>query len=879
MGGWRWAVRRLQVLFRKGDAEAELDDEIRHHIEMEVREHVRAGVDPTEARRRALVAFGGVERHKEEVRDVRGARVLDDLAQDARVAVRSFVKQHVFTLAVLVTLGLGIGGNVAMFGILEATLFRTLPYPEAGELVLGRVTWNGEVGQTVSGPDFFDFREQSTSFAELGAFTPFLLRQTLTGSGEPDRVRVMMASTGLFPALGVAPALGRGFAPEEGEPDGPAVVLLSHGLWERRFGSDPSVLGTSVNLGGQPFTVVGVMPAGFRFWNDVDLWFPLQRNGPWAGGRQFHNFVLVGRLAPGVAVSRAQEEVDRIGAGLAEAYPDTNRNKGLNLTPLQAALTESTRSVMTVLVPAVAALLLIACGNVAGLLLARGSARGGELAVRSVMGAGKGRLGRQLLTENALLALAAGVVGVALSVWLRQGILAFMPVSRLGAVEVGTSGTTLGFALALSAVTVLLFGVAPAVRVARTDPARELRSGTRASGGRGATRFRSGLVVAQVALTAGLLAVSGLLLRSFSELRGVELGFETESLLTASIQISADKYAEGESRVAFFRQLGERLAATPGVEAVGFSTHVPLRDQGGNIRVDLPERFGTAGIFNLLADRRGVLPGYFHALGIPLVAGRDLASTDGAEAPRVVVVSESVVQDVFSGEDPLGRTVGMDLGGDEPTLFQVVGVVGDVVTNHPAQDNQRAVYVPYAQSAGTTLSMAVRTRGDPAAATSAVRGVVQALDPDVPLAEAATMRETMASVVSDRRAVTFVLGVFAAVALLLAAVGLYGVLAFQVSQRLHEIGIRMALGADTKGVLSEVVRGGLALVGVGVLLGLPLAFYASRFVQGMLFGITAADPVTYAGVALFLGGVGVAACFLPGYRASRVDPVVAFRSE
>jgi putative ABC transport system permease protein len=856
-----------------------MEEEIEAHLEREVELNLAAGLTPTEARRRALMAFGGVERFKEEVRDVRGARVTDDVVQDVRVAIRSFLKQPAFLVAVLLTLGLGIGGNVAMFGILDASLFRGLPYPKPDRLVMGRVTWNGRIGNTVSGPDFFDYRERSTSFAKLGAYTPFVLRTTVSGDGAPERVRYILASTQLFEALGVGPALGRTFTADEGERDGPPVVILSNDFWQRRFGGDREVLGKTLNVGGTPVTIVGVMPRGFRFAVDVDAWLPLQRGGSWAQARQFHNFVLVGRLTDGVSVQQAQADVDGISRSLEETYPETNRNKGLNLTPLKDALTQPYKGTLGVLMAAVALLLLIACGNVAGLLLARGGARRAELAVRSVMGAGRSRLARQLLTENALLALGAGLVGVALATWLERGILAFVSMDRLGHIQAGVSLPMLGFALALSVLTILFFGVLPSLRVARTDPAADLRSGMRTTGSRSATRFRGALVVGQVTLTVVLLVVSGLLLRSLGALRGVDLGFDPDHLLTAEVQVPAAKYESTDARVEFFRELEERVGALPGVKGVGLITQLPVRDPGGNVRVDRPERFGSAGVFGKLADQRTVMPGYFAAMDIPVESGRDVSLSDDEKAPPVVVLSHSIAEDLFPGESALGRTVGVDVGGAEPARFEVVGVVGDVVTESQASGSYPAMYFPYGQRAGTRLRMAVRTDGDAAAATGAVRAALRGLDPDIPLAEPATMTDALRGSVSDERAIALVVSMFGLVALLLAAIGLYGVLAFQVSRRLHEIGIRMALGASAGTVTSSVVRGGLGLVVIGLLVGVPGSYLAARLVQGLLFGVGTTDVVTYVGVGVFLGVVATLACLLPAWRAAKVDPVVAFRAE
>jgi predicted permease len=878
-GWWQWVRRRWDVIFRKSAPELELDDEIRFHLDMEIRQNVEAGMEPGEARRRALVAFGGVERFKEQVRDVRGARMWDDLIQDSRIALRALPRQPAFLLAVLLTLGLGIGGNVAMVGVLERSIFQALPYPEANDLVLGRVTWEGRVGFTVSGPDFFDYRDQVRAFRSLAATTPFPVSATITGVGEPERVLAPGASVGFFETFGVRPAAGRYFLPEEGEAGGPPVAVLSHGYWQRRFGGDRGVVGSTISLDGTPTTVVGVAPEGFRFLQTADLWRPVQRGVDWASARQFHNFVLVGCLAEGATVESAQAEVDALSGRLAELYPDSNRGKGLNVTNLREALTERYLPTLRVLMAAVVALLLIACANVAGLLLARGSARRSELAVRSVMGAGQGRLARQLLTENVHLALGSGVLGVVLALWVQRGILAFVPMDVLGDIEAGFGWPTLGFALALSVGTVLLFGVLPSVRVARTDPAEDLKAGGRGRSGDRSARFRSGLVVAQVGMTTVLLAVSGLLFRSFRELVRVEPGFDTGQLTLAEVQIPRGEYPDPEEATRFFTELADRIQAIPGVTSVGLTSHIPIRHGGGNVRIALPEDFGTGGVFGRLAYQRRVLPGYFASLGVPILGGRDLEATDDAAAPPVVVLSESLSRDLFGDRDPLGATVAIDQGGDEPAIREVVGIVGDVKVQSLAASVDFAMYFPYLQAASARMGLAVRTRGDMSGVVSAVREVLRGLDPDVPLDAVTTMEEAISSSVSSERTIAVALTLFAAVALLLASVGLYGVLAYQVSRRFHEIGVRMALGASASKVTREVVVGGLRLTVLGLLVGLPGAWLAGRLVQGMLFRVDPADPMTLAGVVWFVATVALAACVLPAHRAARVDPVEAFRAE
>lgn len=880
MGRWRWLVRRWEVVFRKHAAERELDDEIRFHIEREVRDNVAAGMPATEARRRALVAFGGVERLKEEVRDVRGARLLDDAGRDVVVAIRGFGRQPVFLATVLLTLAIGIGGNVAMFGILEAVLFRPLPYVAPDRLVLGRVTYDGEPGNTVSAPDYFDVREQARSFVSLSAFTPFAIEATVTGAGDPEVVRAPYASPDLFRTLGVDPVVGRHFLSGEGEPGGEMVAMLSYGYWQRRFAGDPAVVGTLLTVDGAPMTIVGVLPERFRFHVAADVWRPMVRGGPFAQSRQFHNFVMIGRLAPGIDLAAAQSELNGITTRLEQLHPDTNSGKGMFLTPLQEAIVAGYRLTLIVLATAVAALLLVACANVAGILMARGNARRTEMALRSVMGAGRSRLIRQLLTENMLLAMGATVLGVLIASLFQRGILSFISLERLGEFEAGLSAGTIGAAAILAFVTLALFGLLPALRAARTEPARELAAGGARSGGsREAARLRSVLIVAQVALTAVLLIISGLLYRSFDRLLNVDPGFTAQGLLTAETPLPAAKYQEIARRPQLFAELQRRIAELPGVDGVGITSHLPIRDPGNNVRVAPIEEWAGNSPGGRMAYQRMILPGYFDAMGIPQLAGRDVSLRDERSGPSVVVLGESLAAALFPDGSPLGRVLGVDIGGDEPHQVEVVGVVGDVAPASLINGRDVTMYFPYGQRSPSSMRIAVRTRGDSFALVPRIRGILRDLDPDVPLANVAMMDEVVSASIADRRSVVLVLGAFAAVALLLSAVGLYGVLAYHVSRRVREIGVRMALGATIGSVSKEIVTGGLRLVAFGLLLGLPISAVAARLVQGMLFDIGTTDPITFAAVAVSLAGVALLACYLPARRAARVDPAQAFRSD
>jgi putative ABC transport system permease protein len=803
---------------------------------------------------------------------------MSTVVQDIRYAVRTLLREPGFTAVAILILAVGIGANVAMFSVTQAALFRTLPFPEADRLVMGRTTWSGRLARNVSSPDYYDYRDQSQNLQSLAAITTGPWTMTLTGGEEPERVAGVLASVDLFPTLGVTPQLGRNFTAEEAELSAPNVMMISHGYWQRRFGGSPDAVGSTVGVNGGPFTVVGVMPQGFHLFWDLDVWIPMRDGGPATGVRRFHNWVLVGRLEPGVTLAAAQAEIDVIAAQLAEAYPESNENKGLNLTPLHSAIAENFRPSLIMLMGAIALVLLIACGNVAGLLLARGSARSVELSIRAAMGASGARLARQLLTESALMAVGAGAAGIVLAVWFQRMILQFISLDTLGITEIGLPAPMLGFALALSVGTALIFGVVPAVSGSRTNPAEQLKGGARTTAGGAATRLRSALVVLQVALSVVLLIGSGLLMRSFAEIQAVDPGFTTENLLTAGVGLP-DRYDDVDSRVQFYDGLLEEVRAVPGVRSVGAISMLPIRDGYSNVGAWDLENPPDNTRQTRLAQHRPVMPGYFEAIGIPLLAGRDVDARDVADGERVLVINELMAGGLFGDRDPIGRQVAVDWGDDEPVLTRVIGVVGDVRMVRITSQPDWQMYYAYPQYPVSTMRLAVRTAGDPSLVTNAVRGILRAKDPDIPLAGAATMEQVISEAVSQTRVIMLTLTVFAWVAAFLAAIGLYSVLAYFVARRVHEIGIRVALGATKGRVIQLVLHRGLVLVGIGLVVGIGGAIGVTRLIQQQLYGVAPTDPVTFAAVGLLFALVGLMACLVPGMRAARQDPVRALQTE
>ncbi len=801
--------------------------------------------------------------------------MIESLVQDVRDASRSLRHNPGFSAVVIFILALGIGANVAMFSVTNAALLKALPFPDPGRLVAGRATWSGRIGPSVSIPDYRDYRDGSNVFEELALIRGGAGGHTILGAEQPERATGLRVSANFFETLGVGPLLGRGFSPDEGEPGAPDVAVLSFGYWQRRFGGSPEVVGSSLTIDGLPTTVVGVMPAGFHLLHDVDFWRPNRERG----ARSSHSWIIVGRLKRGVSLEQAQSQMDMISVQLQEAYPETNENKALLITDLQAALSERYRVGLMLLLGTIGLVLLIACGNIASLLLARGSTRTTELSVRAALGASGIRLARLLFVENLLLAAVACVFGVALAVWLQGLILAVLPLDLLGIQKLGISVPVLTFALLVLLGTALLFGGFPALAGSRANPAVHLNGALRPSAGGGSTRLRSGLVVLQVAVSAVLLVSAGLLLRSFAGLTDVDVGFETENVLTAEVRLPVTDYPDARSRNQFFAGLLEDIRAIPGVESASAINKLPIRSPWMNWGVWNPEHPPTGLSDWQSAYSRAVLPGYFDTMGIPLLGGRDIEAGDDREAPRVVVINDVMARGLYPDQDPLGQDVVVEMGAVEPTPLRIIGVVGDARVNMIAMEPRFQVYFSQAQMGYQSMSLAIRATVNPTSVVGPLRSALASRDRNVPLANMTTMEEILSDSIAATRVINVTLAIFAAVAMFLAAIGLYGVVAYNVARRLHEIGIRIALGATGASVVQLVFRKAMLLVTIGLALGLAGAAALTRLLRQQLFGIEPTDAFTYVGVCICFLLIGTLACLLPALRAVRVDPVEAFREE
>lgn len=801
----------------------------------------------------------------------------DTLLHDIRIAIRNLRNRPGFAVVVMGTFAVGIGGTVAIFSALNSAFLTPLPYDDPDQLVFGTGRNDGGTNGFLSAWDLFDYREQNDVFEPLEFIRGFDVSVTVTSGERPERVTEREISTGLFTMLGVAPFIGRDFVSAEEEIDADRVVLLSYGFWQRRFGGELGVVGTTLMINDRPHTIVGVMPAGLDFLRATEIWTAMRRDTGWGSSRGPQNWYAIGRLRDGVSIGQAQEQINVIGLRLEEEYPETNTSRGMHLTPFRERLVRSARPMFLVLAGAVGFVLLVACANVAGLQLARGVTRSGEMAVRSALGASRGRLLRLLLAESVLFATLGGLVGLFLSHWLLQVLRQLAPASLPGTRNFGVDVTALILAMVVSIATGLLVGLIPAIRSADANITGQLSVGRRISDGLSGTRLRGTLVVAQVTLSLVLLIGSGLLMRSFWRLQAVDPGFEAEGLLTAEVALPSGRYASGPEVSRFFGALTAQIADRPGIVAAGAISRLPIASGGGDWPVYAEDNPPTDQSQRGSAFTRTVTDGYFEAMRIPLFAGRGLGAEDTQDAPIVAVVDEAWADRFLPGENPVGRN--LVLGNTEPRVIRIVGLVGRVHGFSLSTDPFPTMYFSVNQWPRSTMSLVVRAASEPTSVTSTVRNAVIEVDPNVPVAKVAAMRDVISNSIAQPRRTTLLLASFATVALFLATLGLYGVLAFFVNQRTHELGVRMALGAGSATVLGLVLRRGMLLVGIGLLLGIAGAATSTRFLQSMLFGIGTTDLLTFVVVSLVLLTVAIAACLIPALRAVRVDPLTALRAE
>jgi putative ABC transport system permease protein len=805
---------------------------------------------------------------------------MESLWQDFRYAVRMLAKNPVFTAVAVIALALGIGANTAIFSVVNGVLLQPLPYPQPEQLMM---VWldnrrQGIRDDITSWPNYTDWRDQNKTFQGMAGYRT--TRLNLTGTGEPEELSSVMVTGNFFSIMGINPAMGRGFTAEEEQPGKDNVVILSHGLWQRRFGGDPSVINRQINLNGQVTTIIGIMPAGFDFPRRTELWGPLAPNERTRAARGSFWLPVVGRLKPGVTPTQAQADMNVVGGRLEDQYPQINRGYGVNVVPLHEYTVGDIRRALLILLGAVGFVLLIACANVANLLLARAATRGREIAVRSALGAGRARIIRQLLTESLLLALIGGAFGIMLAAWGIKMLTKLGPANIPRLSEVHLDGRVLAFTALVSILTGIIFGLVPALQASRLDLSEMLKEGGRTGSGGGRARLvRSAFVVVEMALALVLLIGAGLMIRSFARLQNVDPGFRTDHLMTMQLRVPRSKYREGPQITAFYRQLQERLAALPGVTGVSATTGIllpKLANSAGFIIEGKPQEPEEQ---RLELPFDAVMPDYFKVMGVGLVKGRFFTDQDGPNSPNVAIINETMVKRYFNNEDPIGKRFSFGQPQTDRDWITIVGVVKDTKRQGLAAPIRIESFMPATQNISRGMEVVIRTSGAPQALAGSIRAAVKTLDADLPIARMQTMEEVFSDSIAERRLNMLLLGLFATVALVLAAVGIYGVMSYAINQRTHEMGIRIALGAEPRDILRLVVGQGMALSFAGVGVGLGVAFILTRLMSSLLYGISATDPVTFIAVPAILTGIGLIASYIPARRAVRVDPMIALRYE
>jgi predicted permease len=872
---------RRYLRFWGPDVDGDVDDELHFHVEMLVRSFEANGMSPAEARRAAHERFGNLDRvgatlrahDHDKVRHRQRQEIMGDLARDIRIALRGFRRSPGFATVAILTLALGIGANTAIFSVVDAVLLRPLSYPSPEQLVSVTGSTQGEV---------LRIGELTRSYKSLGAHRPENI--SLSGDGAPERLDGASVSASLFATLGIPASLGRTFVEAENAEGADRVVVLSDALWRRRYGGDSSILGRTVGLNGLPHTVIGVMPAGFHFPDRAtQLWIPVtwaRSNAGQLWGWGGHR--ITARLAQGVTAAAAERELRLLAPRLRKANPvwDPGEEyfREARVVPLQERAVGPVRPTLMLLLGVVGAVLLIACANVANLLLVRATVREKELAIRSALGGGRGRLVRQLLTESVVLSMAGAVGGLVVAWGSLRALIAMLPADMPRVVEIGIDGRVLGFTAGIGVLTGLAFGLIPAVRGAGTGLLGALNaSGRSASHGRGHQRLSNAIVIGEIALSVVLVASAGLLVRSFLALRDIDPGFMSSHVVVARVSAPENAYVTNDRRRLLFARLLDRAATFPGVERVAAVNPLPLRDplNGLAIRVegqyeDMRRTLPSADHYLL------VTPDYLRVMSIPLISGRSFTDADREGAPDVVIVSESVARTFWPGGDAVGKRIGYPW--PSPWLT-IVGVAKDVKTDSLNSGRTMAVYRPFAQAPIATMTIVTRTAAEPGIIGELLRNAVAELDPSIPVSDVASMDFIVATSMARPRFAMALLSAFAGVALLLGAIGIYGVVAYSVSQRTREIGVRIALGATSSDTLWMVLRRGAGLTAAGILLGTLAAMATTRLLAGLLYGVSPADPVTFVAVILVSAVVAITACCIPARRATRVDPTLALRAD
>ena len=801
---------------------------------------------------------------------------MNTLLQDMRYGLRMLLKHKGFTAVAVIALALGVGANTSIFSLVNGVLLRPLPYPDADRIIYfeGRNPSQGISASNISYPDFTDWSKQTDLFAATAAY--WVGNANLGADGaEPERVPRAGVTSSFFSVLGVQPFLGRTFVPEDDQPNATNVAIISHGLWKRRFGADQGIVGREIFISARPVIVIGVMPPGFDYPQETQVWSTAMVV-PAEEPRDNRSYSAIARLRPGVELQQTQTRISGINAQFAKEFPDTNKGWDAQLLVLQDLLVREVRPSLLALLGAVGFVLLIACANVANLLLARAAGRRKEIAIRSARGASRARVVRQMLTESVLLSLIGGTGGLLLSVWLTDVLAAILPEGSPRLEEVGVDYRVLAFAIGISAMTGIIFGLAPALQASKLDVSGSLKEGGRSGEGHRRTNARNVLLVGEVALSLVLLVGAGLLIKSFLRLQEVNPGFNPNNVLITSIALPGAKYNSEGQRPEFFRQLTERLQSSPGIEAVGGGINLPLGASNYGIgRAFIPEGRPMTTDESVGGTYYTITGDFFRALQIPVRAGRVFDVRDNQDGPKVVIVNESVAKRHYgSPEAALGKR--LTIWRDEKFPREIVGVVGDTKADTLERESGEQIYVPHAQDPGWNfMAMVIRTTGNPTSFVPTLRREVQALDPHQPLYNIRSFDEVVASSLGTRRISMQLFTVFAGAALLLAAVGIYGVISYSVTQRTQEIGIRMALGAQKNDVLRLVVRQGMTLALVGIGVGIAGALGLTRLIANLLFGVQAADPLTFAAISLLLAFVALLACYLPARRAARLDPMKA----